>query len=93
MFLNFLLDPNVSQKIIAAQNKVALTYHRVRELYFMAVIFTTTIILFIFHKLKAILERGKMKNPNFIFLKRLLMRLFNFGTLMICNYLQQLFNC
>ena len=30
-------------KTIAAQNEVALSYHRVRGLYFLAVIFVTTI--------------------------------------------------
>ena len=32
-------------KIAAAQNEVALSYHRVRGLYFLAVIFATTIFM------------------------------------------------
>ena len=35
-------------KITVAQNKVALSYHRVRGLYFLAVIFASTIVLRVF---------------------------------------------
>ena len=40
---NLVLSFKYLTKITARQNEVALSYHRVRELYFRAVIFATTI--------------------------------------------------
>ena len=36
------------RKIAAAQNEVALSYHRVRGLFFLAVFFATTIVLVVY---------------------------------------------